>query len=118
MLGLAVGIGALAAVRPYATGAGMRLFQVTPSSKALNCLWHYRSQSTLSGLFSLSPANSMMASLNPPQAAAPTWTHTPDEVLKLTKEAIAEERAREDKIAALKPEECTFESVRRPFSQA
>ena len=52
-----------------------------------------------------------MASLNPPQAA-PKWTHTPEEVLKLTKEAIAEERARLDKIAALKPEECTFESVR------
>ncbi|TFK91138.1 metallopeptidase MepB [Polyporus arcularius HHB13444] len=53
-----------------------------------------------------------MASLNPPQAA-PKWTHTPEEVLKLTKEAIAEERARLDKIAALKPEECTFESVPR-----
>ena len=117
MLGLAVGVGALAAVRPYATSAGMRLFQVTPSSNAaLNTLWHYRSQSTLSGLFSLSPANSIMASLNPPQAA-PKWTHTPEEVLKLTKEAIEEERARQDKIAALKPEECTFESVRCPPNQ-
>lgn len=93
------------------SGAAMRQFQVTPSSNAvLNTLSHYRSQSTLSGLFSLPTANSIMASLNPPQAA-PKWTHTPEEVLKLTKEAIAEERARLDKIAALKPEECTFESV-------
>ncbi|TBU62281.1 metallopeptidase MepB [Dichomitus squalens] len=51
-----------------------------------------------------------MASLNPPQPA-PKWTHTPEEVLRLTKDAIAEERARLDKIGNLKPEECTFESV-------
>ncbi len=108
MLERSVGAGALAGLGP---GAAMRhwQFQVTPP---LNNLWHYRSQSTLSGLFSLPTANSIMASLNPPQAA-PKWTHTPEEVLKLTKEAIADERARLDKIAALKPEECTFESVRR-----
>lgn len=52
-----------------------------------------------------------MASLNPPQAA-PKWTHTPEEVLKLTKDAIAEFRALEDSVAALKPEECNFDSVR------
>ncbi len=74
-------------------------------------LWHYRSQSSFSGLFSLSPADSIMTSLNPPQAA-PKWTHTPDEVLKLTKEAIEEERKRLDDIGALKSEDCTFESVR------
>ncbi|KAI0771258.1 Metalloprotease [Trametes elegans] len=51
-----------------------------------------------------------MASLNPPQAA-PKWTHTPEEVLKLTKEAIDKQRALEDRVAALKPEECNFESV-------
>ncbi|KAI0822314.1 Metalloprotease [Trametes gibbosa] len=51
-----------------------------------------------------------MASLNPPQAA-PKWTHTPEEVLKLTKEAIAEYRALEDRVAALKPEQCNFDSL-------
>ena len=54
-----------------------------------------------------------MASLNPPQAA-PKWTHSPEDVLKLTKDAIADYRALEDRVAALKPEECNFESVRNP----
>ncbi|KAI8969624.1 Metalloprotease [Trametes punicea] len=114
MLGIAAGVGALAAVRQSVPGAAMRLLQVTPSliparALHLNDL-RYRSQSTLSGLFSLHQADSIMASLNPPQAA-PKWTHTPDSVLKLTKDAIAEYRALEDRVAALKPEECTFESV-------
>ncbi|KAI0372191.1 Metalloprotease [Pilatotrama ljubarskyi] len=43
--------------------------------------------------------------------AAPKWTHAPEDVLRLTEEAIAEDKATEDRIAALKPEECTFESV-------
>ena len=112
LLGLAAGFAVLAAIRPSTPSVAMRLLQVTPPSKtALNNIWHYRSQSTLSGLFSLSPATSIMASLNPPQPA-PKWTHTPEEVLRLAKDAIAEERARLDKIGSLKPEECTFESVR------
>ena len=114
LLALGVGVGALAALRPSSVpSAAMRLLQVTPSlHKGLNGISsHYGSQSTLSGLFSLSPATSIMASLNPPQPA-PKWTHTPEEVLRLAKDAIAEERARLDKIGSLKPEECTFESVR------
>lgn len=118
LLGLAAGVGALAAIRPLVPGAGMRLLQVTPSlnvaripARALQP--SYRSQSTLAGLFSLSQADSIMASLNPPQAA-PKWSHTPDEVLALTKAAIDDDRAILDKVAALKPEECTFESVRSP----
>ncbi|EMD39827.1 hypothetical protein CERSUDRAFT_81164 [Gelatoporia subvermispora B] len=51
-----------------------------------------------------------MASLTPPQSA-PVWTHSAEDVLRLTKEAIAEERELQDKVAALKPEECSFESV-------
>ncbi|KAI0372212.1 Metalloprotease [Pilatotrama ljubarskyi] len=51
-----------------------------------------------------------MATLTPPQAA-PRWTHAPEEVLKLTKDAIMEYRATEDRVAALRPEECNFESV-------
>ena len=112
VLGRGGGTGVFLGLR---SGAAMRQFQVTPSSNAvLNTLSHYRSQSTLSGLFSLPTANSIMASLNPPQAP-PRWSHTPDEVLSLTKQVIADERARLDKIGALKPEECIFGSV-RPFS--
>lgn len=115
MLALGAGVGALAAVRPSLVPSvamrGMRLVQVTPSMGLNGNLWHYRSQSSLSGLFPLSPADSIMTSLKPPQAA-PKWTHTPEQVLKLTKEAIEEERTRLDEIGALRSEDCTFESVR------
>ena len=115
MLVLGAGIGALAAVRPsLIPSAAMRVLQVTPSIGLNGSLWHYRSQSSLSKLFSLSPADSIMTSLKPPQAA-PKWTHTPEEVLKLTKEAIEEERNRLDEIGGLKSEDCTFESVRSRF---
>ena len=53
-----------------------------------------------------------MATLTPPQAA-PKWTHTPEDVLRLTKEALAQYSAIEDSVAALAPTECNFESVRR-----
>ncbi|KAI0349471.1 Metalloprotease [Trametes cingulata] len=59
----------------------------------------------------------MAATLAPPQAA-PKWNHTPEEVLKLTKDAIAEYRAVEDRVATLKPEECDFESVFLALAQA
>ncbi|OSD07237.1 Metalloprotease [Trametes coccinea BRFM310] len=51
-----------------------------------------------------------MAALIPPQAPL-QWNHTPEDILRLTKEAIAEYRAVEDRVAALAPAECTFESV-------
>ncbi|KAJ8501920.1 hypothetical protein ONZ51_g322 [Trametes cubensis] len=51
-----------------------------------------------------------MATLTPPQAA-PKWTHTPEEVIRLTKEALAKYSIIEDSVAALTPAECTFESV-------
>ena len=115
LLGLAVGVGALAAVRPLLAGAGtVRLPGVTPSLNRAPRTPLYRSQSTLAGLFSLSQPDSQMASLNPPQAA-PKWTHSSEEVLALTKAAIDADRAALDKVAALKPEDCTFESV-RPLS--
>ena len=81
-------------------------------------LYLHRSQSTLSPLrvrlystaFSLSTTNPAMASLTPPQPA-PTWTHTADDVLRLTKEAIERDKTALDKVAALKPEECNFDSA-------
>lgn len=51
-------------------------------------------------------------SLHPPQPP-PNWTHTPEDVARLTKEAIANHRAVEDKIGALPASECNFESVSR-----
>ncbi|KAJ7147482.1 metallopeptidase MepB [Mycena crocata] len=41
----------------------------------------------------------------------PDWTHTPEDVARLTKEAITKHRAVEDKIGALKDSECTYESL-------
>ena len=52
-----------------------------------------------------------MASLVPPQPA-PKWTHTAQEILDLTKAAIAKHKEAEDKVAGLSPEESNFESVR------
>ncbi|KAF8208884.1 metallopeptidase MepB [Mycena galopus ATCC 62051] len=47
--------------------------------------------------------------MNAPQPP-PEWTHTPEDVLRLTKKAIDEHRAVEDKIGALQPSECTYGS--------
>jgi hypothetical protein len=56
-----------------------------------------------------SPFSSAM-SFTPPQKP-PTWDHNADQILSITKELINQDRAVQDKIGALKPEECTFESV-------
>jgi hypothetical protein len=64
------------------------------------------------GLFSAitSTSTGMMASLTPPQPA-PTWTHTADDVMRLTKEAIKKDREVQDKVAALAPKDCNMSSV-------
>ncbi|KAJ7288403.1 metallopeptidase MepB [Mycena rebaudengoi] len=61
-------------------------------------------------LFSTITFTSQMPSLTPPQPP-PEWTHTPEDVLRLTKEAIAHHRAVEDKVAAFQPLECNYESL-------
>ncbi|KAJ6584908.1 hypothetical protein B0H19DRAFT_926190 [Mycena capillaripes] len=48
--------------------------------------------------------------ITPPQPP-PDWTHKPEDVARLIKEAIANHRAVEDKIGALDPSECTYESL-------
>ncbi|EPT05216.1 Metalloprotease [Fomitopsis schrenkii] len=81
-------------------------------------LYLHRSRNTLSPLrarlystaFSFQTTNPAMASLTPPQPP-PTWTHSADDVLRLTKEAIEKDKATLDKVAALKPEECSFDFV-------
>jgi len=51
-----------------------------------------------------------MANLTPPQPP-PLWTHTPEDVLKLTKEAIEKDRVVQDQIAKLPAPECNFDTV-------
>ena len=53
-----------------------------------------------------------MSKLTPPQPP-PKWTHSAADIRDITAAAIAQNRALQDKIAALKPEECTLETVRR-----
>src|SRR6266576_1618928 len=62
---------------------------------------------SLSFLSAISPSDSMVASLTPPQLA-PSWTHSPQDIKRLTTELIAKERALLDKVGALKPDECNF----------
>ncbi|KAH7885032.1 hypothetical protein F5I97DRAFT_1810510 [Phlebopus sp. FC_14] len=50
-----------------------------------------------------------MASLTPPQNA-PRWNHTPEEVLQFTKDALAQNKAVADRVAALPQAECNFET--------
>ncbi|TFY78786.1 hypothetical protein EWM64_g5225 [Hericium alpestre] len=56
-----------------------------------------------------------MPALVPPQDA-PKWTHSAEDIIKLTKEAIEGERQLHDKVAGLSPEQCTYGSVFRPLA--
>lgn len=67
--------------------------------------------SVRSALFStIITASTSRMSLSPPQPP-PNWTHTPENIARLTTEAIDNHRAVEDKIGGLSPSECTYESV-------
>ena len=70
-----------------------------------------RSLATIAPIFSLGNDDPTMSNLTPPQAPA-TWTHTPEQVTTLINELITKDRALWDKVGSLRPEECTFESVR------
>ncbi|KAJ7670262.1 hypothetical protein B0H17DRAFT_948922 [Mycena rosella] len=48
--------------------------------------------------------------ISPPQPP-PEWTHTPEQVATFTNQAISSHRAVEDKIGALQPSECNYESL-------
>jgi len=61
--------------------------------------------------FSIFDSDPNMALLTPPQAPA-RWNHTPEEVLSITKQALAQSKAVNDKVAALPETECNFETVR------
>ena len=99
---------------PGSIGLHDTRYSVTPSW-ILVPYRHFRSQATLatSSLFS-SSISEEMASLTPPQPP-PTWTHSPEDVLRITKEQIQKHKASLDKIGALKEEESNFATVRRVF---
>ncbi|KZT23430.1 metallopeptidase MepB [Neolentinus lepideus HHB14362 ss-1] len=56
-----------------------------------------------------------MAHIQPPQPP-PQWNHTAEDILTITREALAKCQATDDRVGALKPEECTFESVFRTLA--
>ena len=60
--------------------------------------------------FSLLDSDPTMASLTPPQAP-PRWNHSPEDVLSITKQALAQNKAVSDTVAALPEAECNFETV-------
>ncbi|KZV76419.1 Metalloprotease [Peniophora sp. CONT] len=43
--------------------------------------------------------------------ATPKWAHTPEEIAQAAKDAIDADRELQDRVAALSPDECNFESV-------
>lgn len=53
-------------------------------------------------------------SLTPPQSPL-QWDHAAPDITRLTQEAIDADRALLDKVAALDPKDCTFESVSYPY---
>lgn len=69
------------------------------------------SSSTSHLFFSLTSTSTM--AITPPQAP-PTWEHTTEDISKLTKQSIEKYRAVMDKVGALEPKDCTFESVSLP----
>ena len=110
-VGLATRWEARAALRSIAVS---RQYTFGVTNKAYSVpLWRtvIRFSSSLSNIFTPSSlSSSNMANLTPPQPP-PVWTHTPEDVLSLTKEAIEKDRAVQDKIGKLPASECNFETV-------
>ena len=53
-----------------------------------------------------------MASLTAPQAP-PVWNHKPEDIAKLTSDAIDKVKKIHDEVAALSADKCNFNSVSR-----
>ena len=110
-VGLATRWEARAALRSIAVSR-QYIFGVTNAPYSVP-LWRtaIRFSSSLSSIFAPSSlSSSNMANLTPPQPP-PVWTHTPEEVLYLTKEAIEKDREVQDRIGKLPVSECNFETV-------
>ncbi|KAJ8519018.1 hypothetical protein ONZ45_g3985 [Pleurotus djamor] len=54
-------------------------------------------------------------SITPPQAP-PSWNHSAEEIISLTKQAIDKHKAVDDKVGALAASDCTWESVFLPLA--
>ena len=68
-------------------------------------------RSFFSNLFGTSSSFTLnLADLKPPQPP-PVWTHTPEDILSLTKEAIERHRKVQDRVAKLPDSECNFNTV-------
>lgn len=109
-----LGIGALAAAG-LATFAQRHNFGctrlVTPTASYISRL-HFTQNRSFASLFSSISDSAAMSSLTPPQPA-PSWTHSPEDVTRITKETIDKDRKLMDEIAAIKESDCTLENVCR-----
>ena len=92
------------------TGTGRRSRTLSQLSLLGNT--HFRlTQINFRSFFSaVLQSDAMVSSLTPPQPA-PSWDHSPQDIKGLTDALIAKDCALLDKVGALKPEECNFESV-------
>jgi hypothetical protein len=116
-VGLALGL-ASTRIEPHValkSIAGFRHFVaptsrlVHPSLRAVTRLFSVSSAS--SSIFDTSSFSSFnLANLTPPQPP-PVWGHTPEDVIKLTKEAIDKDREVQDRVARLPASECNFDTV-------
>ncbi|KAJ7366807.1 metallopeptidase MepB [Mycena albidolilacea] len=108
---LAVGV---AAVGLRSITSGGRSSVVTPLSTlttpSLKYIRHNLKAFSKRSSFSTITSTSRAMGITPPQPP-PEWTHTPEDVGRLTKEAIDSHRAVENQIGALQPSDCTYESV-------
>jgi metallopeptidase MepB len=110
-VGLATRWEARAALRSVAVSR-QYIFGVTNKAYSVP-LWRtaIRFSSSLTSIFAPSSLpSSNMANLTPPQPP-PVWTHTPEDVLRLTKEAIEKDREVQDRVGKLPASECNFETV-------
>jgi hypothetical protein len=109
VLGLgAISAGLLAARLGH--GVGIRALSGGFRTPQFNVLVPLRQRTPFASFFNLAQQQHTMpvALPQPP----PNWTHSPERVLSLTKEAIAAYKSKLDKVGALSAEEANFTSVR------
>ncbi len=118
---------ALRVIRSLRTGRAMQLKSITGhvghisrTSKSISvhpptpllphrhfCVSASAKASIFSSILATSPED---MSLVPPQQPL-EWNHTAEDITRLTKKAIDDDRALQDKVAHLDPKDCNFDSV-------
>lgn len=106
---LTVGLVAISSIRCRSSGCALTHAPSLIWARDLPRFWG--SVSRPFSLFTTTTTTANMSHLSPPQPA-PQWNHTAQDILQLTKEALDGDRAVQDKVATLKPEDCNFKSVR------